>query len=109
MHQQIYERLLGVARAGGYVTYTDIAPMAGLDMGNQADRNEIGRLLGEISTHEHNQGRPLLSVVVIHRDNNMPGQGFFELARDLNVYHGRDDLLFFIEELRRVHEYWRQN
>ncbi len=108
MHQQIYQRLSQVARLGQYVTYSDIAPLANLDIGIQADRNEIGRLLGEISLFEHNQGHPLLSAVVIHRDNNMPGQGFFQLARQLNLHRGTDDLLFFIEELRRVHNHWRQ-
>ncbi len=108
MHEQIYKRLVNVAQAGGYITYSDIAPLAGLDMTLQADRTEIGRILGEISTFEHNQGRPLLSVIVIHRDNNMPGEGFFQLARDLNRYQGADDLLFFIQELQRVHQHWRQ-
>ena len=107
MHEQIYQRLIAVARAQSVITYAEIAPMADLDMNNQADRTEIGRLLGEISAFEHQQGHPLLSVVVIHRDNNTPGQGFFSLARELNVYNGQDDFLFFIQELRRAHDFWR--
>jgi len=107
MHQAIYERLKSVARAGAYVTYTDIAPLAGLDMSNPDDRNKIGELLGEISIHEHQQGHPLLSVIVIHRENNIPGHGFFQLARELNLYSGRDDLLFFIQEFERVRHFWR--
>lgn len=106
MHEQIYRTLIDVARSGRYTTYAEIAPLAGLDMPLQADRTEIGRILGEISTFEHSQGRPLLSAVVIHSDNNMPGEGFFRLARQLNLHTGTDDLQFFIQELRKVHEYW---
>ena len=106
MNQKLYEELVSVAKKGDSVTYSDVAPIADLDMDNPSDRDEIGRLLGEISTHEHSQGRPLLSAVVIHRDNNMPGQGFFKLARQLHLYSGGDDLKFFLDELKRVHAQW---
>ena len=109
MNEAIYNRLLEVARAGEYITYSDIAPLADLDMTLDADRHEIGRLLGEISTFEHQHGRPLLSAIVIHRDNNIPGHGFFVLARELNLYQGTDDLLFFIGEFNRVRDYWRSH
>ena len=107
MHQQIYERLVLVARQQDVVTYTDIAPLAELSMDNEADRLRIGGILGEISSSEYRQDRPLLSAVVIHRDNNIPGLGFFTLARELGLYHGDNDFMFFAQELRRVHDYWR--
>ncbi len=106
MHEHIYQKLLAVARSQRVTTYQEIAPLAGLDMSNQADRNEIGRLLGEISTVEHQLGHPLLSAVVILKEHNIPGDGFFTLARELHVHDGNDDFLFFIQELRRVHDFW---
>jgi len=109
MHQEIYERLVFVARHEDVVRYTNIAPLAGLNMDSEPDGVRIGELLGEISTSEHQQGRPLLSAVVIHRENNIPGPGFFRLARELGLYHGGDDFRFFIQELRRVHDYWRDH
>jgi len=33
----------------------------------------------------------------------MPGQRFFTLARHLDRYTGKDDLAFFVMELKRVH------
>ena len=107
MHTEIYDHLKSVAKKQDYTTYTDIAPMAGLDMGLDCDRAKIGEILGEISTAEHKQGRPLLSVVVIHRDNNIPGPGFFKLAKQLGQYKASNDLLFFVDQLRRVHDHWR--
>ena len=108
MHEAIYERLKAVAMAGSVTTYADIAPMAGLDMSNPDHRNRIGEILGEISSAEHAQGRPMLSAVVIQKDNNIPGSGFFTLAKQLGLYSGADDVVFFVKELRRVHNYWTQ-
>ena len=48
-------------------------------------------ILGEISTYEHEHSRPMLSVLVFHADDGMPGDGFFNLARKLGVLHGRSD------------------
>jgi len=108
MHRDIYERLKEVARVGQTITYGEIAPMANLNMESQADRNEIGRILGAISAREHEESRPLLSAVVVLSGIGYPGKGFFTLAQKLGVYDGSDDLAFFVRELRRVHEYWQK-
>jgi len=107
MHQRIYERLKEVARARGITNYTDIGRMDNLDMGNPADRNRIAEMLDEINHYEHQQGRPMLSAVVIRQDINMPGAGFFECARGLGKYHGNDDLVFWAHELTEVHNCWQ--
>ncbi|MBN1473960.1 MAG: hypothetical protein JW914_05035 [Syntrophaceae bacterium] len=106
MHEEIFEKLNAVAKAGRVIHYSEVAPLAGLDMSRQEDRNKIASILDEISTSEHNQGHPLLSAVVIHKEDNMPGQGFFTLAKRLGLYKGEDEFLFFLQELRRVHDYW---
>ncbi len=107
MHQAIYDKLVSVARSQSTVCYSEIAPLAGLDMSRPPDRNIIGEILGEISTYEHEQGRPMLTVVVVRKDKNMPGPLFFNLARELGVQHGDDNRAFFYAELRRVHDCWR--
>jgi hypothetical protein len=106
MHQAMYEELKRVALRQTTVTYSEIAPLADLDMEDPSHRDEIGRLLGEISEHEHGMNRRLLSVLVVDRDNNMPGPGFFKLAKRLRLYDGRDDLKYFLDELKRVHAAW---
>ncbi len=107
MHQGIYDQLKSVARAGTTTTYSEIAPLADLDMSTPAHRNEIRRILGEISTREHQLGHPMLSAVVVHQEDQIPGQGFFALAGELGVYDGRDELKFFVTELKKVHQQWR--
>jgi len=48
----------------------------------------------------------MLSVVVVYKHGEqMPGPGFFELARSLG-HQFRDETQFWIEELRRVYRVW---
>lgn len=102
----IYQELTKVAQSGNITYYSDIAPLVGLDMGLPPDRNRIADILDEISRDEHANGNPLLSAVVILKDENIPGQGFFTLAGSLNLYAGDDKVQFWIQELRRVHNHW---
>jgi len=113
MHQEIYERLQEVARRRNVVYYSEIAPLAGLDMSFECDRAEIGRLLGEISTYEHEHGRPLLSAVAVYKPDEQreeslgPGPGFFTLVRELGLMPlGEEEQDFWVRELRHVHDHW---
>ena len=69
------------------------------------DRDTKGDLyeymLGKIAA----AGRPLLPIVVVRGDNNMPGGGLFKYAKRKKLQKG-DDLTFFATELRRVYDYW---
>ena len=88
------------------VNYSDVAPLVGLDMDSPKDRNRIADILDAISRAEHRAGKPLLSAVVIRRDKNMPGAGFFSLAKKLGLHETGDDFQYWFQELRRVHDYW---
>ena len=109
MHQGIYEELKKVARAKALTNYTAVGSMIGLDMGNPGDRNKIADILDEINDYEHQQKRPMISAVVIRKDINMPGQGFFECAKTLGKYWGNNDLVFWVHELTDVHNYWQSH
>ena len=105
-HQRIHDKLIAVAQARETTYYSDIAPLAGLDMGSEFDRIRIAQILDEISRGEHSSGNPLLSAIVILKGENLPGKGFFNLARQLGRHTGRDDDTYWIEELGRVHQHW---
>ena len=67
----------------------------------------VDRILGEISTDEHDSGRPLLSVVVVHKENHRPGEGFFNLAKELGKQKpDEDDVTFYAKELKSVFDWW---
>jgi len=61
------------------------------------------KLLGEISTEEHEAGRGMLSVVVVHKDGDqIPGKGFFQLAKELG-HDIENQEEFWVDELRKVY------
>ncbi len=104
--EAIYDKLREVAKSRGITYYSEIAPLASLSMGSPGDRERIARILGDISTAEHQAGRPLLSAVVIRKEENLPGSGFFGLAKDLRLHNGNEDFRYWLQELQRVHDYW---
>lgn len=113
MDQAIYGELVRVARDHRTTTYGQLAPLAQLQLDNPADRRRLGEVLGQISQYEHSQGHPMLSAVVIYVNKGRPGDGFFTLAQELDLYGGskreEDKLAFWIAELKRVHDFWQQS
>jgi hypothetical protein len=108
----LFDRLRQVARARGTVFYSELAAIVGIDTENPHFGALVGRILDEVNRIEFREGRPMLSAIVILKDGNMPGRGFFECARELRRYSGKgdlDDLGFWVEELRRVHDYWSRH
>jgi hypothetical protein len=109
MNTQLYRQLIDVAAAQSTVPYADLAGSLGLDMSSPDDRLRIGEMLDEINRSEQGAGRPMISAVVVHSQEGLPGAGFFVCARELGVLTARnrqDELAFFVDELRRVHAYW---
>lgn len=100
--------LIATAKAQRTIAYSDLVEKV-----NAIEIRERGQvissILDEISSDEDAQGRGMLTVVVVHKYGDMlPGPGFFELARD----RGRDTsdvTKCWIEELKKVHAYWRDH
>ena len=68
------------------IRYADLIEKAqlNLSMRNPHHRGILGEILGNISTYEHQNGRPLLSVVAVLA-NFSHSDGFFKLADDLEL------------------------
>jgi hypothetical protein len=110
VHPPIYSKLRDVAANEQVVFYHQIAPLAGLDMSLAEDRNRIADILDEISTFEHEQGRPLLSVVVVQAETGRPGKGFYKLATRLQLFSGKsdiDEMVFFIATVKQAYSTWK--
>ncbi len=107
MKETIRDRLIEVAKNRMVVFYAEIGELLDFSMDNPHHRRELGRILGEISTDEDRSGSPLLSAIVVHKDNHLPGKGFFELARELGkLKPGEDNDAFYASELKSVFEEW---
>ena len=90
--------------------YSDLVRDAGLhlDMNIPADRGKIGNILGAISTYEHNQGRPMLSSVVVSKSFEQ-GDGFFKLAEELGYGDWKtlkNEKIFEMDMMNKTHDYW---
>jgi len=108
MNRDLRCRLIQAARLEeGFVYYDEVAETLGIAK-EQSDRaQELSRELDEISVHEHRQGRPLLSAVVVRAEDRRPDKGFFKMARRVGNYkrgQGKDE--FYFTELARVRRYW---
>ena len=112
MHKAIYEKLKEVARAKRLIAYSELNEelKLGLDFDKPEDRGKIGQWLDEILEHEVESGRPMLSAVLVHKEQDGtygdPGDGFFRLARDRDIFQGDNKYIFWVSELNRVYNYW---
>lgn len=105
LNRVIYERLKKVARAKKIITYGELGTIIGIG----GHDPKLWRMLDDINRYEHQQGHPMLSAVVNIYKKNAPGEGFFNVARDLGVHKGSNESEFFYKELRKVHDYWASN
>jgi len=99
-------------RANQTVTYQKLSDDCSLGLNmleNPSDRTTLGKLLGEISTYEFNNGRPLLSALVLRSGDNYEGDGFYKLAEDLgfgNWKRLKKEGIFEIQEIKKCIDFW---
>lgn len=98
----LYFKLIEVARAKDTISYVDLCKLRRL----RGCSRLLFQFLDDISIFEHQQGRPMLSAVVVSSFHKSPGNGFFNLAHNLGVYQLNDDPLFWSSELFKVHNCW---
>lgn len=68
-------------------------------------------MLGSVSARAFDEGGPLLSAVVVHKDDGRPGGGFCELARGVGFEIADDGLaedIFWGQQIEAVHAWWRR-
>lgn len=107
----LYEKLLELAKAKKLASYSEVAPLLGLDMSQDQDRDEIAKKLGDIVFFEHENHRPMLTALIVHQggDNN-PGEGFFSAAEKIGLFKSSRDpmkrLIFWSNQVTLVHNHW---
>jgi hypothetical protein len=86
MEKEIRNKLIELARLKTTWTYSQLNEqlMLGLDFNLEQHRVLIGDWLGNISIHEHNKKRPLLSSLITHKyGKREQGDGFYKLCEEL--------------------------
>jgi hypothetical protein len=90
MIKEIRNKLIELARLQTTWPYSTLNEqlMLGLNFTNSYDRDLIGEWLGQISEHEFERGRPLLSCLITHKNGHREqGDGFYKLCERL---YGKD-------------------
>jgi len=114
IEEKIREKLVEVAKKQTNITYQKLSDECKLrlDMSNPDHNNQLAHMLGNISFDEHLSRRRMLSAVVFRSDTNMPGEGFFNLAKELGKLKTsakeKDKLDFFVSELKELYAFWKK-
>ena len=99
------DAMVAVAARRALIAYSEVVVEI-RSLGFEPQEDRLAHLLGEISTAEHEAGRGMLTVVVDHKHGDqMPGPGFFQLARSLG-HDTNDREAFWIGELEKVYGAW---
>ncbi len=105
---KLRSKLIEVAKRGnknnkeGIIFYEDVMKFLGFDMNNAYLRERVmPEILWFISEFERRNGKPLLSSVVMGKENKKPGKGYFEAF-------GLTENDWF-KEIRKVWDYWETN
>jgi hypothetical protein len=106
---RVRDALVKAARTGGLITYKQVAVIMGLPTTGNLMSRETGIVADKISRAEHNEGRPMLTAILVHSTDLKPGPGFYKLATHLgrpfkDTPDGRKK--FWEEERGAVYTVW---
>jgi hypothetical protein len=124
MRSDVRQKLIEVAKCQETITYGELMEEFGIPRGHRKPGIGIGYVVGTISEHEHDRGRPLISAIVVraHSEraicpNGAPGGGFFGLPgiptrlmrpeKEWNKPLTNEDRKFVVAEQRKVWLYWQ--
>ena len=112
--EYVYNRLKELAAAERNITYGKLLREMGIDpmeSWEQGRHQELRDILGKISAEEHEKGNHLLSALVVHEEDRLPGEGFFVgLLEQIGKkpIHNRDkQLAFWVKEVKAIYEKWK--
>ena len=89
-HDSVRDALIRRACARRTITYSELAQRVGLPLQPYILSRHLPGLLDDISMAEHDEGWPLLSVLVLRKADGLPGVGFFRLVRTRpSAQHGQ--------------------
>ena len=125
MNRHVRRRLIEAAKAGRTITYAELMREFHIPRGHPTPGIGIGHVVGKISEHERDNGRPLLSAIVVRAHSQTrrcpqghPGGGFFgiqnlppEIKRPLeelaNPKLSDREQQFILDQQERVWQHWQ--
>lgn len=114
MNEKVRDYLITVARQKEkFVFYSEVVKDCGLniDLGFPPDHERFSNLLKDVSKFEFENGRPLITALVMYKDvrKNDHGRGFYKLANELGFGKAKDlqDSGFAVEEADKCRRFWQ--
>ena len=107
IHEDVAKTLVDRIKKHGEnarIYYSDLCSL----IDNVVGCRQIASYIGDISCWCYEIDAPMLSALVINKDENMPGKGFFTLYAELNDIarvEDEDKLKIWIDEYRKVINY----
>ncbi|MEO1489840.1 MAG: hypothetical protein AAFR88_10465 [Pseudomonadota bacterium] len=90
MREALKSLLISAARGGRPLNYVDVANALALQPPHTIHRASL--LIEDLMRHQAASDEPQLASFVVSKARpGLPAPGFFELARKLGLYEGRDD------------------
>jgi hypothetical protein len=126
MRPDVREKLIEVAKRGGTITYGELMKEFGIPRGHRKPGIGIGHVVGDISEHEHDNERPLISAIVVRANSGtticpkgIPGGGFFGLPGIPSILSRSEsewanpkltekEQKFVLAQQQKVWQYWRR-
>jgi hypothetical protein len=111
MNNEIRDLLIDRAKIKAPVAYGTIMQQLELDNNIPEDRNRLSYELAEISRFEYEQGRPLLSAMVMYEGLKSFGKGIYKLGEELGLGLAEEleNQNFAYDMQKRCIDYWRSN
>ena len=111
INKKIYNKLKEIASREETISYSQLARDCDMPYTSVDERNQFHHLIGDISIFEIKHNRPMLSVLVHYKGDifRKSGQGFFELADELNQRkEGEDDMKMQYRIIKEVWNCWKK-
>lgn len=70
----------------------------------------LHKMLADVSRYEHENGRPLITSIVIRKTDKKVGDGFYSLAKELGKFKHEDNKEAFLNRERdELVKYWKNH
>ena len=114
MVAKMRQHLSRLATLGQTVEYSPFMAAFGLDSNLTAHRNQVGRLLGKLSTTTFEEHGFLLSVLVVYKGSGIPADSFFGLAGEDNLddpdyADAASDEAYFASHSQKVFDHFKRH
>ena len=107
-YRVVYDQLVSAARQKSRMFHAEVRGLIESLPGDPSMRPSVDEVLAQIAGDEHRAGRPLLIALVV-TGKSIPGNIFFNSARDLGVLTSSDpgeEMRFWMAEEARVYDVW---